>query len=349
MKLRKYQIVSLAVIIITVVIVSFFSIKNLIYTEKHDMSIAWSILFTSLVSVSIILVNFPIFEKIKLQFSIQIDIFKRMTFGFIISSITAGLIITIWVFIFHLVFEDYGASHGVEEIGLRAVIFDNIVIAIIVNFAVGAIMILQYSIIGWKKTFIEAEQYRRQSIESQYSALVNQINPHFLFNSMNALASLIPQSSEKAVDFVNKFSKIYRYVLEVKDKVVCELKDEIDFLDSYCYLQKIRFGDNLIVKKQIEADHLNWFLPPLSLQLLVENAIKHNEVSKSNPLVIKIVSNGQFITVKNNLKLRFTKQDSPGIGLSNLKERYGHLTELNPEFYIKNNEYIAMVPLIFEE
>ena len=104
-----------------------------------------------------------------------------------------------------------------------------------------------------------------------------------------------------------------------------------------------------MIEKQIQADCLNYYIPPLSLQLLVENAIKHNEVSKSSPLSVKIVSNGEYITVTNNLKLKLTKQDSPGIGLKNLKGRYNHLTKLEPEFYIKNNEYIAKIPVIIEE
>jgi sensor histidine kinase YesM len=242
MNLKRHQTIFVSVLLITIGVVGFFTIEDLISPEGHDMSIFWSMTFTSLVSISIILVNFPIFDKVKLQFPIRIDIFKRLTIAFLISSFTAAIIITIWVLLFNAIFNEYGEAHGVEEFGLAAVIFDNIVIAVIVNFTVGAIMILRYSIIGWKNSIIEAEQYKRQSIESQYSALVNQINPHFLFNSMNALASLIPQSPEKAVEFVNRFSKIYRYVLDVKDKIVCKIKDELDFLDSYCYLQKIRFG-----------------------------------------------------------------------------------------------------------
>ncbi len=349
MKLNKYKKILIAVPIVTIVIVSFFTIKSVITPEDHDVSITWSIFFTALVTISISLANFPIFEKMKFQFPIRIDIFKRLTLGFLVTSFTASLIISTWVLLFYKVFKDFGINHMVEKEGIQAVIFENIVTAIIANFTLGVLMILRYSIIGWKNSIIEAEQYKRQSIESQYSALVNQINPHFLFNSMNALSSLIPQSPEKAVEFVNRFSKIYRYVLEVKDKIVCEIKDELDFLDSYCYLQKIRFGDNLLIEKQIDASCLNCFLPPLSLQFLVENAIKHNEVSKTNPLNIKIFSNSKYITVTNNLKLKFTKQDSPGIGLKNLKERYHHLTELKPEFLIKNNEYIAKVPLIKEE
>lgn len=349
MKFKKYHQITLAVIVITILVVGFFSIKMLIYPGHHDMSVIWGTIFTVLVSISISLVNFPLFDQVKPQFPIRKDIFKRLAGSLLLTSITASIIITIWVLLFYFTFEEFGKSHGVEETGLLAVIFDNIIIAIIMNFLIASVVIIRYSVIGWKKSMLEAEQYKRQSIESQYSALVNQINPHFLFNSMNALASLIPQSPEKAVDFVNKFSKIYRYVLDVKDKIVCEIKDELDFLDSYCYLQKIRFGENLIINKQIDATFLNYYLPPLSLQLLIENAIKHNEVSKTNPLQIRIVSNGEYIIVTNNLKLKFTKQDSPGIGLTNLRERYMHLTNLKPEFYVKNNEYIAKIPVINEE
>lgn len=138
-------------------------------------------------------------------------------------------------------------------------------------------------------------------------------------------------------------------MLDVKDKIVCEIKDELDFLESYCYLQKIRYGDNLVINKHIDAECLDYYLLPLSLQLLVENAIKHNEISKTNPLNIRIVSNGNYITVSNNLKPKFNNNDSLGIGLKNLKERYNHLTKLEPVFYIKNNEYIAKIPLIKEE
>jgi len=349
MILKDYRKLILAISIITFVVISFFAIKSMVYGVEQDMAIIWSILFTVLVTVSITMANYSLFDKVQLQYPIKIDIFKRLIWIFILSSIIAAAIITIWVLIFYSTIGQCVVNKEVEEIGLPAVIFDNIVTAVIVNFGVGAIFILRHSIISWKKAFIEAEEYKRKSIESQYSALVNQINPHFLFNSMNALASLIPESPEKAVEFVNKFSRIYRYVLDVKDKIVSELRDEIDFLDAYCYLQKIRFGNNLVIEKKINASLMNYFLPPLSLQLLVENAIKHNEISKSNPLVVTIESLERFIVVKNSLKLKLVKEESSGIGLRNLKERYSHLTEEEPEFYIKNNEYIAKVPLISEE
>jgi LytS/YehU family sensor histidine kinase len=245
--------------------------------------------------------------------------------------------------------QGYCENEEIAKYGLNYVIYNNIVTAIIVNLFVGGFVVIRYSTQEWKKAVIEAEKFKRISIESQYATLVNQINPHFLFNSLNALVSLIPQSPDKAVEFVNKFSKIYRYVLDSKDKIVCELKDEIDFMDSYFFLQKIRFGENLIIEKRIDSKLLIQYIPPLSIQLLIENAIKHNEISKTNPLKISIYSSGQYLIVENNLQPIAIKNDSTGIGLKNLTDRYEHLSTLIPEFYVLNNHYIAKIPIIADE
>ena len=349
MKLRKYQIVIINTIIITVCIVGYYLIRDIIYYPHGDPkenNVLIGAIFTVLVSSSIILVNFPIFKKIK---RVNINLFKRLMVGFLITSVSASAIITIWLLIFYFFLGESYANYKTEQNGLSTAIFDNILIAVIVNLIIGAFFIIQYSTKEWKKALVEAEKYKRKSIESQYSVLVNQINPHFLFNSMNALASLIPQSPEKAVEFVNCFSKIYRYVLEVKDKIVCELQDELDFLDSYIFLQKIRFGSNFIIEKQIESEILNSYVPPLSLQLLVENAIKHNEISKTYPLTVTISYSMGYLIVRNNLRRKIVNEESAGVGLNNLRERFEYLTDLKPRFYLKNNEYIAKIPLIEEE
>ena len=349
MKLLKYQKYIILTFIITATIIGFFSLQNHFAEKCSHVDLFYNILFTILVSTSIILVNFPIFERIKNKFPLNKGMVKSITIGFVITSITAAIIISTWLLIFYLTVNKFYVNEDVLKYGLNYVIFNNIVTAIIVNIFVGAFVIIRYSTLEWKKALIEAEEFKRKSIESQYATLVNQINPHFLFNSLNALVSLIPQSPEKAVDFVNKFSKIYRYVLDVKDKIVCEVKDEIDFMDSYIFLQKIRFGENLIVEKKIESEYLNMFLPPLSLQLLVENAIKHNEISKTNPLQIRIYTNMQFVYVENTVKPISVKHDSTGIGLKNLKDRYMHLSDKKPDFYIQNDLYIAKIPIIFED
>ena len=121
----------------------------------------------------------------------------------------------------------------------------------------------------WKNSLVLAANLEKANIQSQFEALKSQINPHFLFNSLSVLSSIIPTDPEKAVDFVNKFSKIYRYVLDVKDEIVIELKDELDFVMSYIFLQKIRFGENLKIVANIDAKVLNNFVLPLLLQLLI--------------------------------------------------------------------------------
>jgi LytS/YehU family sensor histidine kinase len=162
------------------------------------------------------------------------------------------------------------------------------------------------------------------------------------------LSSLIRISPEKAIDFVDKFSKIYRYVLDVNEKIVVELRDEMDFLQSFYFLHKIRFGENLEIIVEIESSYLSKLIPPLSLQILVENAIKHNEISGEHPLKIMIFVTAEYLVISNNLQLKKNMEGSTGIGLNNLTQRYEHLTEFKPKFYATHDEYIAMIPLLNE-
>jgi LytS/YehU family sensor histidine kinase len=195
---------------------------------------------------------------------------------------------------------------------------------------------------------IQTEQLKRENIQSQFEALKNQLDPHFLFNSMNTVYSLIDTHPDKAKEFITKFSKIYRHVLNVKGKVVVPLKDEIEFLNAYIFLQKIRHEGNLDISINIDAQKLNHYIPPLSLQMLVENAIKHNIVSEKHPLKITIFNTNTSLIVKNNLQTKDLISESTKIGLNNLSERYKHISDKMPEFYIKDNEYVAEIPLLEE-
>jgi len=201
----------------------------------------------------------------------------------------------------------------------------------------------------WKKTLILSTLLEKENIQSQFETLKNQVNPHFLFNSLNALSSIITENPEKAVEFVNKFSSIYRYVLDVKDLTSVELKEELDFVKSYIYLQKIRYGENLHVILNIDKQKLNSRIMPLSLQVLVENAIKHNEISDVYPLRIEITNIDDYLIVKNNLQKISYNLDSPKIGLKNLTERYKLVSNSKPYFHQTGNEFIAGIPLLTDE
>ena len=173
-----------------------------------------------------------------------------------------------------------------------------------------------------QENVLENERLQQQNLQKELSALRNQLNPHFLFNSLNTLNSLIRDNTE-ATQFVNKLSHMYRYILQSGERDLVCLRDELKFLESYAFLIKTRYHQFCF---QIDMDifdrHLQMEIPPMALQLLVENAVKHNEISKGCPLEIKIYSKGDFLVVENRIHPRSTPIESTGNGLLNLDKRY---------------------------
>ncbi len=195
---------------------------------------------------------------------------------------------------------------------------------------------------------IKTERQSKENILSQFETLKNQVNPHFLFNCLNALASLVYDDPDKAEDFITKMTKVYRYVLEHKDQALVPVEEEMQFMKDYFFLQQTRFGDNLKLKIEVPPDYTQKLVPPLTLQLLAENAIKHNIISRENPLTIEIfiLPSGHLI-MGNNLQLRAGGDViSTGIGLQNLRDRYGFLSDQQPEFYEEDGFYVAKIPLL---
>ncbi|MEZ4886237.1 MAG: histidine kinase [Chitinophagales bacterium] len=196
---------------------------------------------------------------------------------------------------------------------------------------------------------LEAERQAKENLFSQYQTLKSQVNPHFLFNSLNALYALVDREPKTAKQFIVKLSKVYRYALEYTDEITIRLEDELRFIRDYIFLQKIRFNENLVFKNGISGDMKNTFIPPATLQLLVENAIKHNIVSQESPLIIELYIEDTYLVVKNNFQIRKDTVVSTGIGQKNLTSRYSYITERKPIFGQKGAWYYAKVPLINEE
>ena len=197
-----------------------------------------------------------------------------------------------------------------------------------------------------KEITVVAKDLERQNYISKYEALRNQVNPHFLFNSLNVLSSLIYSDIELSDKFIRKFSEVFRYVLELNDEELVTLKKEVDFINSYFFLQKIRHEDAINISIKIKAEDLDRYIPPMALQIVVENAFKHNIVTKANPLEIELHSGGNKLIVKNNYQSRRDLVPSTGIGQKNLLNRYQMLSDRLPEFYIEDNYYIAELPLL---
>jgi hypothetical protein len=192
----------------------------------------------------------------------------------------------------------------------------------------------------------ESENLKRESLNAQLDALRTQVNPHFLFNNLNTLASLIPENPDHAVDFVQQLSKVYRHILEVKDEKSILLKDELEVLKAYSFLLKTRFGDNLKVDIDIPEHLLQHKIVPLSLQLLMENAIKHNIVSAVRPLQIAVFTKDNNLIMHNTLQMKKQISESTGIGLSNIRNRYKLLGEETLKVTATENDFRVAIPLL---
>ncbi len=191
-----------------------------------------------------------------------------------------------------------------------------------------------------KKEVVE-QKLIAKSANAQFESLKNQLDPHFLFNSLNVLSSLIDENPKQAQKFTASMSKIYRYVLEQKDKELVTVEDELEFAKTYCELLKTRFEDSVDFVFDVKAENYRKLVVPLSLQLLLENCIKHNFATSSKPLVIKIFSENDTLCIENNLQVREQIKESSGIGLSNIVQRYALLTKRNV-FIEKSEDYFKV-------
>jgi hypothetical protein len=191
-----------------------------------------------------------------------------------------------------------------------------------------------------KKEVVE-QKLIAKSANAQFESLKNQLDPHFLFNSLNVLSSLIDENPRQAQKFTASMSKIYRYVLEQKDKELVTVEDELEFAKTYCELLKTRFEDSVDFVFDVKKEDYRRFVVPLSLQLLLENCIKHNFATSSKPLIIKIYSENDNLCIENNLQVREQIKESSGIGLANIVQRYALLTKKNV-FIEKSEDYFKV-------
>ncbi len=199
----------------------------------------------------------------------------------------------------------------------------------------------------WKEKSIEAETLKKESVRAQLEGLKNQISPHFLFNSLNTLASIIPEDSDLSVQFVEKLSQVYRYVLQYGEKEKVTLKEELEFIEAYLFLQQIRFGNNIHFQINLSEEERQRNLLPLSLQLLVENAIKHNIVTSRKPLRITLsLENDEMLLITNNLQEKKVYEKSTGVGLKNIQDRYLLIANKSVIIEKTSTEFMVKIPLI---
>jgi len=269
-------------------------------------------------------------------------IFKRVPLQLGLTVIIAAIVATSIT-----LFANWISAYTDHDI--VSVVISNVLIYSVVNIVVMAILE------GWI-LFVErahakqiADNLQAELSQIKFEVLKSQINPHFMFNSLNVLSGLINKDVKKAQQFIDEFSHIYRYVLETIEQPVATVAKELDFTRSYLFLQQIRYGKDLSYTINISADLLELLLPPLSMQVVLENATKHNIVNETKPLSIEIYNEGQNLFIKNNIQPKISKGISTGLGLKNLVKRYSLISDKEPVFLVETSHYVAKLPLIKTE
>ncbi len=204
-----------------------------------------------------------------------------------------------------------------------------------------------YFLSYWRKSELEMEKFQKESMRTQLSTLKNHLDPHFLFNNLNILSSLIDKNREQSQEFLVRFAQVYRTMLLTKVEDLVTLEEEMSFIDSYIYLIRTRFEENIQFQIEIDEEAYYSMLPPLTVQLLIENAVKHNIVTEERPLKIKIAASCDQLKISNTLyeKPEDIKTKS-GTGIKNIKERFKYFSETELVFEKNTKEYNVVLPLL---
>jgi LytS/YehU family sensor histidine kinase len=198
----------------------------------------------------------------------------------------------------------------------------------------------------WSYSHAELEQFKKENAEFRFETLMNQVNPHFLFNSLNTLSSLIYENQDIAARYIRELSKVYRYVLEHKENDLVKLRSDLEFLKAYVYLFELRFTNMISFEFRIEDEKLEYKIAPMTVQMLIENAVKHNVISKKKNLNVRIFTQGDYLVVDNNLQKKSEKLYSSGMGLKNIKSRYSYITDKEIFVYESYEDFTVKIPLI---
>lgn len=298
--------------------------------EILSMILSNSAVMITLICLDIILVRFS--RQIQKEFGRGIWWFIFILFILLTSQISAYIV------------GLAPRSNIIPDVSLEFFLLS--ILCIIVSAAVYSIIYLvNYSLESQQAISVEKE--KRHYAQFRYEKLKQQVNPHFLFNSLNVLDSLVVEGmNEEASEYIHKLAGLYRYMLQNEDKRLVSLEDEMDFVNAYTDLMRTRFPKGFEVSKKIDSKDLKKYVPPCSVQMVVENAFKHNAVTQTCPLLISICTDGLDIEVRNNLVPRKSKVQSTGVGLNYIKQQYVDLKGGEVIIEKSDSQYIIRLPLI---
>lgn len=200
---------------------------------------------------------------------------------------------------------------------------------------------------NWKNAQLASEEFQKESIKAELEALKNHLDPHFLFNNLNILSSLISKDQKLSQSYLEKFAEVYRIILQSSSEELVALHEELVFIGAYMYLLQIRFEDTIQLDINIEPENKQYYLPPLTLQMLIENAIKHNVITEIRPLKMSIECRDKYLVIKNNLQQKKVEsRNSSKTGIKNIERRYSYFTDKQVEVFKNEQSFIVKVPLI---
>lgn len=309
-----------------------------------NQGLAWQFFYTMLYGYTLYYANAVVF--VKLDDVYQADRFSRnrIITGFVLSFIVSVLVI----FLLRIVEEVLIEGQTIHAF-LANEKPSNYIISIVITFVITLAIHAFYFYKAYQENKLKEQKIIAGTASAQFESLKNQIDPHFLFNSLNVLSSLIEENPESAQKFTTSLSKIYRYVLEQKDKELVSVAEELQFAKTYMNLLKMRFENSITFEMPEGFDNEEAKVVPLSLQLLLENCIKHNVVSEAKPLHIKISIENNQLVVSNNLQKKEVLSDRKGVGLQNIVNRYGILTNRKVLVEESEKEFKVLLPILTKQ
>jgi sensor histidine kinase YesM len=283
-------------------------------------------------------------------FSNEPDIIKQFTYLTIVLSCYGWIVAFLFSLTYYLFDFIIFGFHHYDGVKYRFIDLDAFV-GIFFGYLFILVMNGQlYLFNQWKKEYYLATQLQKENLQARLEALKNQIDPHFLFNSLSTLTTLVYKNQDMAVDYINQLSRLYRYILEKKDDMLVLLKDELENLESYFFLLRTRFSNFILLDIKID-DYTkdNTYVFPCSLQMLAENAVKHNRCSESEPLKVFIYETIDSIVVENVIRPRRRVEDTSGLGLKNIMKRYELINAQKMEINAENEVFRVSLPKLNQE
>ncbi len=325
------------VLILIFTVIQIFSDNSMVFERNYFVNVGYAMIY----AVVLTLINSFYFEYINTKINWKKYASYRILAGAVGSVILTMIGIFLIRIVINLLIEGESWEAFIQE--ERAIYY---IIALLITIVVTIFFHALYFYKAWQEKKVKEQKIIAGTASAKFDALKNQLDPHFLFNSLNVLTSLIDEDPEQAQNFTTALSKVYRYVLEQKNKDLVSVDEELQFARTYVKLLKMRFEDSIIFELPEASGFPEGKIVPLSLQLLLENAVKHNVVSSQRPLHIKVTEEGGKLIIQNNVQEKQVVKKSSGVGLRNIRQRYQILSNREVNINQSGGKFSVSLPIL---